>query len=125
VFIGPIPPPEKLKKYAEISPDVVDRIIKTAEREPLHQQELERQAFVEDARAFGRGQWFALTITFSTLGCAVVLVILNKPVEAAVFGGAGILSLLGAFLQNRFLRESRPETKQIATETKPPSKPNK
>ena len=116
LFIGPIPPPEKLEQYAQIGPDVVDRIIKMAEQEQRHQQELESRAFVEDAKAFGRGQWFAFTIAILTLGLAGTLVILDKPIEAAFFGGAGILSLVGTFLQNRLLGESK-----HASDDKPPS----
>ncbi len=42
-FSGPVPPPEILAKYGDISPDYIDRIFKMAEKEQEQTHYVERE----------------------------------------------------------------------------------
>jgi uncharacterized membrane protein len=42
-FVGPIPPPDLLKKYEDALDGAADRIIKMAEKQSAHRQWMEKQ----------------------------------------------------------------------------------
>jgi uncharacterized membrane protein len=53
-YQGPIPPPQLLKQYDEISPGFADRIIRMAESETAHRQQAENKALDADIKFASR-----------------------------------------------------------------------
>lgn len=47
-FSGPLPPPEALREYADIQPDLVPKIIKMAEIEQAHRHAKEKESLAAD-----------------------------------------------------------------------------
>ena len=53
-FVGPVPPPDLLRQYEEISPGFADRLIQMAEAQQNHRHQLEQQhldGYIRDKEA--------------------------------------------------------------------------
>lgn len=61
-FAGPLPHPELLKKYEQILPGSADRIIKLAESQLTHRQELENQVIKSNIENERKGISFAFIL---------------------------------------------------------------
>ncbi len=79
VFSGPVPDPDSLRKYELIQAGFADRLLKLAEEEQQHRQELNRLIIQNEIqiqqkadRNFKLGQWFAiLAITQVVVLCGL------------------------------------------------------
>ena len=103
-FSGPIPSPEVLAEYDEISSGFADRIISMAERQSKHRQDIERAKTFAESRDSFLGVLFAFLLG---MGCIVacVIMVMNVPSAAGVICGAilgvtGISAIVTSFLKN-------------------------
>ncbi len=108
LFAGPIPPPEILAKYDQLTPGLADRIVSMAERQSMHRQSLESAnvaaeiAHIErrDSEA-KRGQIFAFIIAITAIILGAVVVALNHPVTGGLLSALGLGGIVTAFIMGR------------------------
>jgi uncharacterized membrane protein len=73
VHIGPLPPAKDFRAYEAVHPGSADRILKMAESELAHGQQMDREALAADKEIASRGQHYALlaTLFLGALGAAL------------------------------------------------------
>lgn len=103
-FSGPIPPPSIIRGYEDIMPGAADRILKMAEIQSAHRQELEKKMVESEARDSLLGVVFAFMLGLGCLACGSIIVI-NVPesagaISGALLGATGIGSLTASFLKS-------------------------
>lgn len=115
ITIGPLPPPETLRSYDEIVPGAADRIMKMAEQQAAHRQELERQTVTATFQIYTRGQWFGLLIGVFGLAAAVIIAIYGSAWAGTIIGGTTLVGLVSAFLYGQSPRSGLPVDVQEET----------
>jgi uncharacterized membrane protein len=99
-FSSPLPPPDVLKKYAEIQPDFPERIVRMVEKE---------QSFRH--KVILLGELFGFVVVIGGFVSAVVLGIYGKEWLAGTIGLGAISSIVGAYFYGKF-RAVRDKEKQ-------------
>ncbi len=104
-FSGPLPPPNIIKGYEDILPGSAERILAMAEKQSEHRQFMERKMIATESRDGFLGVIFAFILG---IGCLFISyqIVVNVPenagaISSAVFGAAGIGSIVGPFLKIR------------------------
>ena len=100
-FSGPIPPPETLAGYAAAGPDIPDRIVKMAESQQKHRQELEAKSVEASINVDKRGQNYALTVSISIIAGALYLIGIGKEIYGAILFGGTLIGLASVFINGR------------------------
>jgi uncharacterized membrane protein len=110
-FSGPLPPPESLAEYEQISPGFADRIVTMAEKEQIHRHESETGRWDVHKKLLTRGQVFAFILSFSIGAGGFWLILNDKPI-------AGFVTLLGAIatVAGPFIYQMRWKKKQAAAQ---------
>jgi uncharacterized membrane protein len=105
IFLGPLPPPEDLERYARVVPDGADRIMRLAEARAAHDQQLERDALAaniaalaEELRLQRRGQNLALAIGLPTLAGSVATALAGQEAAAVTLAATSLVGVVAAFL---------------------------
>lgn len=116
-FSGPLPPPSILRQYDEVVPGAAERIIKMAEDQSKHRQELENAVIKSDISNSKSGLLFGFVIGMSGVIGSVVLVMTDHELTGSVLGATTLLGLVGTFVygsraRRRDLEEKREDTKQ-------------
>lgn len=112
-FSGPLPPPEILAQYKEISPDLIKQIEVMAAKEQEHRHGIEDKtvnAGIEDLKE-GRiierhGQIFAFLIGTIAIISGTIIALCGYQIAASIIGGGGILGLVSAFIMGRAMKEN-------------------
>lgn len=114
---GPLPAPEDLEQYSKIAPDLVDRIVKMAEKQQDHRHkcEVRDQKTIPFLMAFGQVLGFILG-AITILG-GIFLLYNDKSIEGySVLIGA-VVALGGVFLYNKRrdekLMEAEPQQEKV------------
>lgn len=112
-FQGPIPPPDHLAGYEQISPGFADRIVKMAEDQANHRYAIDhknvdsdisiRNRMMKERRA-GQFMAFAIAILFPCLG--VYLIMHSAKIEGSIFGGIGLVPVIYAFIPKKEKNEN-------------------
>lgn len=100
-----LPAPEELQKYAEFRPDIVDAIIKAAEKE----QNLRHEFARGNINLMTQDQKYAFTSSIVGMLCAFILLIAlfgltgyllynDKNIEGSVFGVGSIVATITLFI---------------------------
>lgn len=99
-YQGPIPPPNYLSQYENIHPGLADRIVKMAEKEQAHRQDMEREDLGAAIRANSKefdearlGQIFALIIGLTVIAAGAYCATNGAPWPGAVIGSSGVVGL--------------------------------
>ena len=107
---GPLPHPDVLRQYEDVSPGLVERIVKMAEDEAEHRRNIEMQIIdvqSRDQKAYRKsellGQVFGLLIGLSAITGAVVCAVNHAQIAAAFIGTSGVTGLVTAFIMGRTL----------------------
>jgi uncharacterized membrane protein len=100
---GPLPHPDDLRAYGEISPDLPDRIVRMTEREQAHRHGIDDR--LDQSRSLGQKGALALALLGIVFG--FVLLLLGKTVEGSIFGGTPLVLLIGAFIGGRVFVDDR------------------
>lgn len=110
-FSGPLPPPDALAAYGDISPDLVDRIVKMAEAEGEHRRAAEKMLLRQDHERSVFSVLCALLVALAGFGLAGWAAYLNSPVVASIVATLDIAAIAGLFLAGRRIhfREERPK----------------
>lgn len=104
-YVGPLPQAEQLAKYGEVLPDAPERIITMAEQEAIHRRSLERWIVKGDVIRSILGVIFAFLLGVGALGFGTYLVINGAPITGTIFAGAGLASLVYAFIYGTRARQ--------------------
>lgn len=99
-YQGALPKADELEKYALIIPNGAERIMAMAEKEQNHvhkEEGLDRATNRDLARS---GQKIAAVLTLACIISAVWLILLGHDTAGNVFGGVGLLQIIGAFISN-------------------------
>jgi len=107
-FSGPLPPPEILAQYNQLTPDAADRIITMAETEASHRRELEQKVIDgeiknEQARNIETktGQVLGFIIGTFTVGCGTYAAVSGAEIAGGFIGTGGVASLVTVFIYGR------------------------
>ena len=122
MFSGPLPSPESLEQYNKIIPDGADRIMKMAENQSNHRIQIETSVIEGQVKQSGRGQIFALILSFLCLGSSFILAMYGHEVVASVIGGTTIISITSIFLIGKKEQKSHLAEKNKPNNPEPPSK---
>lgn len=112
-FSGPLPPPDALAEYEQISPGFADRIITMAEKEQVHRHGNEDERWNVQRRLLTRGQIFAFILSLAIVAGGIWLLTQDKAVT-------GFITLLGAIgtVAGPFIYQMRWKRKQSAQQGK-------
>lgn len=70
-FSGPLPPPELLKTYGELMPDLPERIVAMVEKEQAHKHNRENKTLEYVRNDVRRGQILGALVSLGSLAAAV------------------------------------------------------
>lgn len=122
-WTGPVPPPEELAKFNNISPGLAERLVTEAEAEAKHRRMLEEnearhvqalqqshlQAMIADGsknREETRlGQFLGFSIGTLAILCGTGAVLLGHDTAGAVIGGTGVAGIVSVFVMGRRPRD--------------------
>lgn len=103
-FSGPIPPPESLAGYEKTLPGSADRILKMAEKQSEHRQNLEKREIEIEARDSLLGIILSFILGIGSLVVAFTSIIVlpksSGAFTAAILGAAGFGTIITAFLKS-------------------------
>lgn len=104
-FSGPIPSPDMMARYEEISPGFADRILTMAEKQANHRMQAEDRMIEIERQDSRRGSWFAFLLGMGALAAAVTMVIVEGSAAGAiggsVLGVTGISSIAINFIKRK------------------------
>jgi uncharacterized membrane protein len=107
-FSGPLPPPDMLKQYDQITPGLADRIVGMAEKAQTHEQDMDRLHLQSEIKAQGRddqykllGQIWAIVVVCMGIGLIGWLGYVNQPWLAGVIGLGSVSSIAYMFINGR------------------------
>jgi uncharacterized membrane protein len=106
-FQGPIPSPEILSNYSKADPSFPERVMKMAESEIKHRQEMDKEALQADiamtnvevkteAAATIIGQILGFLIAITAISAGVYTTLLGHPVTGGIIGAGGLAGLVSA-----------------------------
>ena len=98
LYSGPIPDASQLAKYEETLPGAADRILKMAEKQSLHRQEMEKKTLDAAIKRAAIGQIMAFTIAITVIIGGIILLILGKQLEGFASLIFALISLVGLFI---------------------------
>lgn len=113
-FSGPLPPPEVLVRYNEAVPDGANRIIKMAESQAVHRQELEKTALKAQISSEKRGQWLGFFIALAFIAGGVYLIATGKSTAGLTVIGCDLAALVGVFVYGK-----RSQSKELSRKAEP------
>jgi len=119
-FSGPLPPPDYLKAYDEVSPGLAADIVEQSVSQTRHRQGLESKVVDANIQAQRRGQWFAFLLGLVGLVGSFVLVGIGRSIEGMAAAITSIAALAGVAAyfrreQERERREKRASFEPTAT----------
>lgn len=104
-YQGPLPHPEHLRRFEEISPGAAARLIGMAEREQSHRHSMERSEINYPYYGLGAG----LLIALVAVGGAIYLGYVGNIAVAAALVSVPVIGCIGWFVKSR-VSLSKPES---------------
>ncbi len=102
---GPLPPPDLLARYEELSNGFASRIIAMAEKNAENQREAILKSVDQRALLLRRGQWFGFFGLLACLAASVACAWLGADGPASAIGGIAVAGVVASFVVGR----SKPE----------------
>jgi uncharacterized membrane protein len=124
IHIGPLPPAKDYKAYEAVHPGSADRILKMAESEQAHGQQMERDVLAADKEIASRGQHYALFATMWLGGLGAVLGYTGHDWLGGAFVVSSLVPIVAHFLARTILEpKNKPAPDQRRPEeSAPPSR---
>lgn len=97
---GPLPSPETLEKYKQISPDALSLILREYDEEGAHRRKNEERIINDKILIARLGLLAAFVITILFLTAGFYLILHGHDVAGASICGAGLISVVIAFLRH-------------------------
>lgn len=110
-FAGPIPPPEVLREYRQVVPELPERIVGWTEIQLQHRHALERQAADAAERLRNRGQVISGGLAAMGLALAGAVGIWGNPFVAATLAIVAVGGPTAAFILARALPPGRADAR--------------
>lgn len=98
-FTGPIPPPEILARYSEVVPNGADRILRMAENQSNHRQEMESRYLRHEIVRSYMGVICGFFIGMTGILSSAYLVSQGHNIAGTILGGGSLGGLVTAFLK--------------------------
>ncbi len=114
-FSGPLPPPEILAGYDKILPGAAERILKMAETQSSHRQEMEKKIIGSEIFQANCGMIFAFIIVLIAIIIGAVLIYLDRPVGGLISLIAAVGIIVGSFILGRKQKKDIPSTQKDLT----------
>ena len=95
---GPLPPPEVLRQYNDAVPDAAERILKMAEQQAAHRQQLEAKVVTSDIWKSYAGVVGAFVIVIAALVTAGLVAPHAGWQGAVAIAGPTMAAVAGAFI---------------------------
>jgi len=99
-YSGPLPTPQQLLEYNEVSAGLGDRIVTEWQTEGAHRRRLESTGLRGQLSAQRRGQIFALILALIIVGGGLALLFTDRSLEGLVAVLAPLATLAGVFIYN-------------------------
>lgn len=111
-FSGPLPPPEILLKYEQTCKGAAHRIIKMAENQSIHRQELERKVIKSNISNERIGMNYTFLLTIALIISGVILSLFDKKIESyfALFGPT--VWHAGNYVYRKYIEKEEPKRKE-------------
>lgn len=100
-YAGPLPHPDHLKQFEAVQPGAADRIIRMAEKQLAHLQEVESRVVASSLKLEAKGQWFAFGITLAIIGGGFYVISQGYSTEGLVPMIGAIAALAGIFIYGK------------------------
>lgn len=104
-YAGPLPHPKHLEQFETVQPGAADRVIRMAEQQLAHRQELESRVVESSLKREATGQWFAFCITLAIVGGGFYVISQGYSIGGLVPMIGAIATLAGVFIYGK--RKSR------------------
>ena len=105
IHSGPIPSPDVMKKYAELSPEIVEKIVNMAITEQQHriritedEQKLKEKAMVTNATIVKCGIVASVFCVLAIMTSAVLCAYFGHPIASGVIGTGGVGVIVTVFV---------------------------
>jgi uncharacterized membrane protein len=95
-----------------VVPNGAERIIKMAENQQTHRQDLERTVVHGNVESERRGQWMGLTISALVLVAGFYLAYIGKQVAGSTIAVADLATLAGVFVYGKHLQREELDRKK-------------
>ncbi len=106
-FSGPLPSPKALEEYKRITPEVLGLILKEYGEEGAHRRKNEERLVVNGIRMARFGLLSAFLITVLFLSAGFYLILGGHDAAGAGICGAGLVSVVVAFLRHTSAQSRR------------------
>jgi uncharacterized membrane protein len=117
LYSGALPPPNILREYDQIVPGAAERLLRQAESQTRHRQELESTVTTDTAKRSRIGVYAGVVVVVGLEIVAGLAVVFHEPWLAAFLGVSGPATLAGVFVYGRQeQRQERVEKTKIMTE---------
>lgn len=113
-FAGPLPPPEILKEYNDAVPDAAERILKMAENQAAHRQQLESKVVTSDIWKSYAGVIGAFVIVIAAVVTAGVVAPHAGWQGAVAIAGPTMGAIAGAFIYGTNSRRQERANRTVA-----------
>lgn len=101
-YAGPLPHPNHLEQFEAVQLGAADRIIKMAEQQLAHRQEIESHVVKSSLKLEAKGQWFAFGITLAIVGGGFYVISQGYSIEGLVPMIGAITTLAGIFIYGKW-----------------------
>lgn len=108
-FSGPLPPPEVLKEYNEAVPDAAERILRMAEGQTAHRQNLETKVVTSDIWKSYAGVVAAFVIVITALVVGGWVAAIGQWQAAIAIAGLPTAAIVWAFIHGTNSRRQERE----------------
>lgn len=98
LHIGPLPAPEVLQRYKDLSRDTFNAIVDAFKEQGENRRSNERWVFKGGVIRSILGVIFAFIIGMTAILGGIYLVVQGHDVAGSIFGGFGLANLINAFL---------------------------
>lgn len=105
-YSGPLPPPQLLKAFDEVSPGAAQVIIDMAKNQSAHRISMEAQALSADHTRSWWGLGLGFVFSMTCVGVAAWLAMMGREVAAAAIVAAPVLGIAGVFITGAIARSS-------------------
>jgi hypothetical protein len=111
LHVGPLPDPGTLKRYQDISPELMNSIVDAFVSQGAHRKFIERWIYKGGTIRSILGVVFAFVMGMTAILAGAYLVLQNHAVAGTIFGGFGIAGIIRSFLTGTrlFKNGTRPD----------------
>ncbi|MEZ4104536.1 MAG: DUF2335 domain-containing protein [Candidatus Paceibacterota bacterium] len=111
-FSGPLPHPDVLHRFEEVSPGAAERIIKMAEEQSSHRRNLEKKVIESDIYRSKWGQILGFIIAIVGLSVSAVIGVFGNPVAGSIMGTGTVAGLVWVFMYGSRLKSEELKEKK-------------